>query len=256
MDSMIMMRSRDVRLSLLLILTTSFGAAQRYGTQVFSSPKQRIDPGLRFIIKSGPLPHIQLPRLTSFPDAAVMRTVNADLDDVRRSLIEKARECRGDGHNESDWEDLARVDLFTRDVLSIYIGISYYCGGPHPGDEYMPLTYNMRTGKRFDFQKDAAQLFLDGTFPFDDLLNLYREHYGAPGDCDLSLIKSDIVDQLYVHLGADGLIINPDLPHVFAACGPEVVVPFKDLKSLVKPDNPFASLFESTSAQPAIKARQ
>jgi hypothetical protein len=226
-----------------LCFTCTNSPAQRYGSYVISQPKQRIDKGLRFIIKSGPLPNIKLPRLTSFPDAAVMRAVNADLDDVRRSLVEKARNCRGDGEDKSDWQDLARVDLFTRDVLSIYIGISYYCGGPHPDDEYMPLTYNMRTGKRFDFQKDAAQLFTGDSFPFEELLRLYIKHYGAPGECPLTDIRSDTVDQLYIHFGADGLILNPDLPHVMAACGPEVVIPYSGLKPLVKPDSPFASLF-------------
>ena len=142
------------------------------------------------------------------------------------------------------------MDILTRDVLSIYVGISIFCGGARPDDEYMLLTYDMRTGKRFDFQKDAARVFVRDSFPLRELLNLYRQHYGKPeGDCELSDIRSDAIGQLYVHFAADGLVINPHLPHVIAACGPEIVIPYSEVKSLVKPDNPFASLFTAKPAR-------
>jgi hypothetical protein len=173
-----------------------------------------------------------------------MRSVNADLEKVRRSLVEKARKCAEGANGTSDWEDSARVDLLTRGVFSIYIGISYYCGGPHPDDEYMPLTYNMKTGKRFDFEKDAAQLFLNDSIPTGQLMDLYRRYYGKPaGGCEISDLKE--VEHIFLHFASEGLVINPDIPHVVAACGPEIVIPWGEVKPLVKPDNPFASLFDS-----------
>jgi hypothetical protein len=218
--------------------------AQRYGSYVISQPKQRVDHGLVYVIKSGPLRDIKLPVLTRFPDPEVMQSVNADLASVRRELAKDAKDCTADVPERSYWEDVARVDIFTRNVLSIYVGISIYCGGPHPDDDYMPLTYNMRIGKRFDFQKDAAQLFVGDSLPTEQLLDLYRNHYGKPeGGCELSDITSDDIQKLNLHFAADGLVINPDLPHVVAACGPEIVIPYDEIKPLVKPDNPFASLF-------------
>ena len=226
----------------LLLHPGAYCAAQRYGTLIISEPKRRIDPGLNYVIDSGPTRHVKLPRLTRFPDTVVMRRVNADLEAVRRSLQNKARKCRGDAPKKSDWNNIARVDLLTRDVLSIYVGISQYCGGAYPSDDYIPLTYNMRTGKRFDFQRDAAQLFKGEISVTEKLLGLYLRHYGPAGDCNVSYIRSDTVSQLYLHFASNGLVVNLDLPHVMAACGPEIVIPYSEIQPLVKPDNPFASL--------------
>lgn len=65
-------------------------------------------------------------------------------------LRDQARRCDAADRSESDWEQTAHVDLLTRDVMSVDVQVSYFCGGPHPDEEYRPLTYNLRTGKRFD----------------------------------------------------------------------------------------------------------
>ena len=187
---------------------------------------------------------VTLPRLTQFPDGAVMKQVNTDLDSESARLANEAKRCDADGQGKSDWEETARVDLLTRDVLSIDVQVSNYCGGPHPDEAYSPLTYNLRDGKRFDFERNADELFFGDAIPSGELAELYKKHLGNPeDDCDSSFINAQ--SDFFLHFTGDGLAVVPDLPHFAKACGPEIVIPWREIKPLVKPGNPFASLFTS-----------
>lgn len=209
------------------------------------SRKQRIDPGLAFTMQVDSEKRVALPRLTQFPDSNVMRQVNADLDAESARLREEALRCDSAGQGKSDWGEMARVDLLTRDVLSVDVQVYYFCGGPHPDAEYRPLTYNLRTGTRFDFTTNGDELFLGDAVPAGELIDLYRKHLGTPDtSCDSSFIDPET--QLFLHFTAEGLAVIPDLPHFEAACGPEVVIPYREIKPLVKAHNPFASLFSKS----------
>lgn len=173
-----------------------------------------------------------------------MARVNADLVAESNRLGTEAKRCDADGQGKSSWEQSARVDLLTRDVLSIDVTVSYYCGGPHPDEEYRPLTYNLRDGTRFDFRKNADELFLGDAIPSGEVSELYKKHLGTPeADCDSSFI--DPQSEFFLHFAADGLVVNPEVPHYAAACAPEIVIPWREIKPLVKPKNPFANLFVS-----------
>ena len=205
-------------------------------------PKPSIDPGLAFAMQPDSDKRVVLPRLTQFPDASVIKQVNADLDAEATTLRDEAHRCDEAAQGKSEWEETARVDLLTRDVLSIDLQISYFCGGPHPSEEYRPLTYNLRSGKRFDFAQNAEELFLGDAIPAGELTQLYRKHLGTPeGDCDDSFIDPET--QLFLHFTAEGLAIAPEVPHFAAACGPEIVIPYAEVKPLIKAKNPFAALF-------------
>ena len=113
-------------------------AAVRGGSAVQNSsgpdaiPAQRVDPRLTFTMQRGSDTRVSIPRLTQFPDHEVMARVNADLVAESNRLGTEAKRCDADGQGKSSWEQSARVDLLTRDVLSIDVTVSYYCGGPHP----------------------------------------------------------------------------------------------------------------------------
>lgn len=214
--------------------------------QAGSNPKPRIDSGLAFAMHADRDQRIMLPRLTTFPDANVRQLVNADLDSEAARLRDEAQRCDTAGNGKSDWEQTARVDLLTRDAMSIDVQVSYFCGGPHPDEEYSPLTYNLRTGKRFDFANDAEELFFGDAIPAGELIALYRKHLGTPGpDFDPSFIDPET--HLFLHFTAEGLAITPEVPHFAAAWAPQIVIPYREIRPLVKPQNPFHLLFTKTT---------
>lgn len=221
------------------------GALSDHACGQAANPKTRVDPGLAFTIQVESDKRITLPRLSQFPDSNVLKQINADLDAEAAMLRDEARRCDEAGQGKSDWEETSSVDLVTRDVMSIDVKVSYFCGGPHPSEEYRPLTYDLRAGKRFDFARNGEELFLGDAIPAGELAALYRKHLGkTEGDCDASFIDPET--QLFLHFTALGLAIVPDLPHFAAACGPEIVIPYREIKPLVKPNNPFRSLFSNT----------
>lgn len=203
-------------------------------------PKSQIDPGLAYSLSANPRRTVVLPRLTRFPDPAVMKAVNYDLSAEEQNLNAKRSDCFAGHEREASWEQTSRVAVLTRDVLSIESGAFADCGGTHPFEIYDPLTYNMRTGKRFDFDRDAGVLFNTGTFPIKDLIEIYKRHYpSSNAECQKSLIATN---SLYLHFEPTGLAILPGLPHVIAACGPVITVPYHEIQPLLKPGNPFKGL--------------
>lgn len=170
-----------------------------------------------------------------------MKAVNENLRLEEEALRAKAKDCDEGHHGRATWEQTSRVAVLTRDVLSIENEAFVYCGGAHPFEDYDPLIYNMRTGKRFDFDHDAGEIFNAGQLPVRELIEEYKQHYPASyGDCQKSWITADSV--LYLHFEPTGLAILPDLPHVIAACGPVITVPYRELQRLLKRGNPFEDL--------------
>ncbi len=170
-----------------------------------------------------------------------MKAVNEDLRSEERSLRAQRSDCFKDHMHEAFWEHSSRVAVLTRDVFSIENRAFAYCGGTHPFENYEPLTYNMRTGKRFDFDRDSGEIFIAGELPVDDLIDLYKRHYPSDaGDCKASMIEPKA--ELFLHFEPTGLAILPNLPHVIAACGPEITVPYSELRPLLKSGNPFRGL--------------
>lgn len=182
-----------------------------------------------------------LPRLTRFPDAIVMKVVNTDLGLEEQKLHAERSDCFDGQEHEATWEQMVRVAVLTRDVLSIEYEAFVYCGGAHPFQEYKPLTYNMRTGKRFDFEQDADEIFKTEKLPVKQLMDLYKQNYPEKyGDCDVSVIEPDM--GLYLHFESAGLAVIPNLPHVVAACGPVITIPYGELRPLLKDGNPFQNV--------------
>ena len=231
-----------------LVLNSSWYAKGQKveGTQT-QTPVARIDPGLAYRMHKGSNRRVLLPRLTQFPDAEAMRTANGDLGRQQSNLSARASGCLAGNKKHSFWEQRTRVAVLTRDVLSIDSKASVYCGGPHPDVEYFPLTYSMRTGKQFDFNRDAALIFIAGRLPSAELMKLYVRQYSTElRDCKPSAIFDSFGNGsnfgIFLHFERDGLAITPDLPHVIAGCGPQEVVPYQELSPLLKEDNPFRSL--------------
>jgi hypothetical protein len=235
------MRITSGNVSLLAIVLCGQALTQAVDRFPDHDPKSGIDPGLAYSLPANVHNRITLPRLSRFPDAAAMKAVNTDLSLEEQKLHAERSDCF-DGHeHKATWEQMVRVAVLTRDVLSIEYEAFVYCGGVHPFEEYKPLTYNMRTGKRFDFDRDAGEIFKAEKLPVKDLIDLYKQKYPQHyGDCDASIIKPN--SDLYLHFEPVGLAIIPNLPHVIAACGPAITISYRELRPLLKDGNPFQTV--------------
>ena len=220
---------------------SQYASGQTADSSSTQHPKARVDPGLTYQMQTDPSHQVTLPHLTQFPDSAVLKSVNTDLNRQQHELLADAQRCISIHRPLASWEQTSRVAVLTRDVLSIDILVSYYCGGPHPDEQYFPLTYNLRTGRQFDFDRDAAKIFKADRLPSDQLIGLYKQAYPPDsGECNPSLIEPGT--KLFLHLESTGLSITPEMPHVAAACGPEIVIPYQQLRTLLKDGNPFQKL--------------
>jgi len=179
------------------------------------------------------------PRLTAFPNAAIMAKVNAALAkqeaddrDSRSDCIKSVLEAK-DKPDADTYRTEISVTYLSPHYLSVNVVSSYYCGGPSPtaGAE-SPLTFDLTTGDPVDWKT----VFKPGFLPPDDgedsahpsgLLKFYKARYRKgeveEDDCrsvidDPSLSLSPI---LWLSAKA-GLVVQPDFPHVTAACADDL----------------------------------
>jgi hypothetical protein len=140
------------------------------------------------------------------------------------------------------------VALLTRDILSLVRNTEYFCGGAHPDASIEPLLYNLRTGAAFDF-RDFFQVTAgngiakDGVVPrqraYLPFFALYLRHYKMLKDKDKDCSEAvereaSLEGTLKVYFSKEGLVLFPEMPHVAAACGEAITVPYKELGPLLK----------------------
>ncbi len=92
-----------------------------------------------------------MPRVLAGPGVtpAVAAIVNRHLAALDRAVLKEVAECRRDtraSHMESDYEREVKVTMRGPRFLSLYTTDEYDCGGPHPDDYQVSLTYDLQTG--------------------------------------------------------------------------------------------------------------
>lgn len=216
----------------------------------------RVDEHIAYVMERDPRFGAALPRLTRFPDAAAMAKVN---DDLRRALSDlrlEAAECLFGAQTASPgaayWQQSYRVALLDRDVLSIGGWVGHECGdSAYPNDTIGSLIYNLRTGERFDFERNAAEFFRSPSPDYDarmgeslpTLVALYEKHRGKPtGICKDASLDIDVRGRMY--FAKDGLVIDPhdSVAHAYAGCVGARTIPYSEIRDLVRADSPFYSL--------------
>ena len=222
-----------------------------------AGPQVRVDDQIAYSVVGDRRFGAALPRLTRFPDAAVMAKVNDDLAHALNELRLEAADClfgaqaanAAAGH----WQQNYRVALIDRDVLSIGGWVGHQCGdSAYPDDTVGSLIYNLHTGERFDFERNAAEFFRSPSPPYDPrmseslpaLRELYDKHRGKPkGICE-GARGSDLDIRGRMYFAEEGLVIDPhdSVPHAYAACAAELTIPYREIRDLVRPDSPFYSL--------------
>ncbi len=134
------------------------------------------------------------------------------------------------------------------DILSISAMEHDECGGAHPNDWDISMTFDMRTGKEVKFQDLFADYAKDGTAINAVLLGWYREHQtpyylDAPNDlADCIDAVRDSFDYATYTVSSDGIDVDPSLPRVVMTCGGQFHVPLESLTPYFKPDSVLSRL--------------
>jgi hypothetical protein len=191
------------------------------------------------------------PRLTAFPNPAIMSKVNAALAkqeaddrDSRSDCIKSVLEVKQKPDADTYRTDIA-VTYLSPHYLSVNVVSSYDCAGPYPtsGAE-TPLTFDLTTGDPVDWKA----MFKPGFLPADDgddsahpagLTKIYRARYRKkdPPDDDCRAAINDPAFSLSPILwlsATDGLVVQPDFPHVSAACADALSLSVADLTPNIK----------------------
>ena len=213
-----------------------------------SGPEIRIDDQIGYVLEKDRRFGAALPRLTHFPDPAVMQRVNDDLARALDDLRLEAAECLFSAQRlyPTFWDQQYRVALLNRDVLSIGGSPSHQCkkSEAHPLDEVRSLVYDLHTGERFDF--DA--FFQSPDQVLDELVRLYRIYHknsGFPAECEAAVEDSEFKPNIRgrYYFDQKGLAIDlHDTTDAFAGCATEVVIPYSEIRALVRSDRHYSWL--------------
>lgn len=191
------------------------------------------------------------PRLAA-PDGAQARRVNKALADADTRGREAAAECRASGKDTpADPKDIA----WTRDItvamrgpryLSVVASDSWYCGGAYPSAYSLALAYDLQTGSPLNWERLLSKTLVqsaaldtagDGTrlgvVRSPALTALYMKAAKLDADCAQALQDQDLSFMLWPDAQRGGVALAPSgLPHVIAACGPDVAIPLPILRKL------------------------
>ena len=164
-------------------------------------------------------PQIALPFLVRMKDGAVERKVNAAM----QARLDQMGCTEGIG----DWSTRAEVTWAARDVFSVSIHSSHYCGGPYPtNDADDSAVFDLRTGEEVAFRA----LF---SAPYEEVLRaLLADRIGEepddrPGECPRRWPLEELQEfTLRFVVVNGGLLVQPELPHVIEGCAFEEKIPF------------------------------
>jgi hypothetical protein len=218
-----------------------------------------VNKEIAYAMQSDPRFNVRRPRLTRFPNLGVMTKINsqmaADLRWDRLQATGNLSEAQLEASVEGFYDESTTVSFFPPDILSVRVDRTWYWGGAHPNHAIYALNYNLHTGERFTL-KNAFQTAAGHTGEADLaalLAGFYRKHYVKPAgtvsaeDCSdvLNRITSDsdyLIDSFspddgILFMSGKGLVIRLALKYTDSGCGPDVTVPYSELRPFVKEDS-------------------
>lgn len=188
--------------------------------------------------------NIMFPRVTRFRDAKIMREVNRQIDEVTQEF-----NCDGQGGRGSYYRVKSRVAYAQNDIFSIYASAEYYCNTAYPTNDYnVSQTYDMRTGKRVEFEELFRDYQADGRailkiiFAEDIARSEKLAASGKPreqtceGDPELYSLERLEGSSYAFNFSSQGLQVQPQWPHVIEACAKIVTVPYDKLAPYAAPN--------------------
>lgn len=186
----------------------------------------------------------QAPHLTHYRDPKVMGSVNRQIDAIVADLG-----CGPEKEGKDGLEIMTSVKLAARDVFSVYISGSYFCGLYPENDDKRSTTFDLRTGRPVEFEK----LFKDYARDKRAILSTIfakqvaeAKKHPEPenpdpneGSCEKTpwLYSLDRLEEgpYTFNFAPGGLEVQPDWPHVIEACEQRVTVPYEKLKAYAAP---------------------
>lgn len=244
-------------------------------------PEVRISDEIAYVVQSDPRFNVSAPRLTRFPDAAIMATINEEfsgkLNDGRTLA---ARYSQGENFKGGEWEQADNVTFMTRDLLNLVSTSSWFLTAmAHPETSRKIYTYDLHSGELFSFwayfdsQIDPALLKEPGQKKDDDpgeapldseadservdalLIDLYLRHFEMQPEhmaqCS-RLVGANVKPQMLLEIGPvwldqHGLAIgmSMNLSRADQVCGPDIIVPFREVIPLLKKESSLRAMFEA-----------
>jgi tetratricopeptide (TPR) repeat protein len=214
----------------------------------------RVNHKISYVMLSDPRFKISLPHLTRFPDAKVMAKVNRKLAKALQDDRIRAANCLFIAElpmGYCTWnEEEGHIALMTRDLLSITREVSEISGlFEHSTVRINPLMYNLRTGDFFywqdflrmkagpkDWAGDSNGMVTSG-IEHEVLWRLYQAHSPPPSSCE----KYGQPD-LRAYFDKEGLVLMGEILGVELECSGDVIIPYSELRPLVRKDSPFRGL--------------
>lgn len=187
----------------------------------------------------------QVPRLTRYRDPKVVTSVNQRIDASFRDLG-----CDPEPGQESDLQIESSVKLASRDIFSVYIVGSYYCGGAHPTNEdFRSATFDLRTGKPAELEKLFRNYERDKRAILSAIFEKQIARAGknpAPPTAPDDQAGCEDAPELYAldaleessytfNFSPAGLEVQPEWGHAVQACEIRVTVPYGKLKPYAAP---------------------
>lgn len=141
-------------------------------------------------------------------------------------------------------------------IFSIYVHMSYYCGGAYPSYGPDSMNFDLATGGLIQFG-DLFDKYTENKARIVSIIfdkQLERSKHYDPAQDDGTCKNSDVfslsrlVDSRFdFTFSADGLEVQPLWPHVIAACADRVLVPYEVLSQFSAPQGPLSRVLEETS---------
>lgn len=182
-----------------------------------------------------------LPRLIGKPGNHAVARINL-------ALARKDAEipCRTSRKDRTSYARGVVVTMRGPRYLSVLTSENWFCGGPYPTDgENTALVYDLATGARADWKRLLPPELVQKLIDYNDVgeglvVSAALTARYIPSSTDDAQCRSAIAHwsgglgfMLWPDARADGIAIQPkNLPHVVAACGPEVVIGARELRKL------------------------
>jgi hypothetical protein len=188
------------------------------------------------------------PRLPA--DSPAARRIDQALDRADAWLRDAVKDCLADDSDPSNAEWTRQVVVTMRGPR--YLGLLAHdelnCGGPYPDTGTLVLTYDLATGSPMNWAQllpaamvqavgkdDASEGAVTSTLQSHALVDIYVKGLDQPIDPDCRDVVSnpELSLVLWPDAKEDGVAVMPSsLPHVVAACGPDITIPTATLRQL------------------------
>lgn len=186
-----------------------------------------------------------LPAPHQFPDAAIRAAVNSLLAGKEKEDRDNYADCLAQIKEQKQkpdaesWNNDITVAYLSAHYMTVNVVQSYYCAGAYPtnGAE-APINIDLKTGREIDWTTMFKPGFLSDGEKAGALTKLYLARYSKKKDdaeCLGAVKESDPSGSAIFWLDAkQGLIFQPDYPHVMAACGLPMALSSADLAPYLK----------------------